>query len=186
MLTNIILFLVLLAAILVLITMVTNLLLMVPYVPTPNRVIEKMLSMANLQGDETVYDLGCGDARMLTIAKKQYPNIRAIGYELSPGVWMLAKLRVLFSKQNVELHMRDFFMADMRDADVFLLYLIPTVMAKLEKKLNEEAKPGTRVISHGFQFKDKEPVTVERCALPAWHFLKPKKYKGPRIFVYEW
>lgn len=173
-------------AIIILITMMTNLFLFVPFVPTPKRVVKFMIEKADLKGNETVYDLGCGDARLLTEAKKMYPGIRAIGYELSLGVWMAAKLRVWISRKDVKVHLRDLNHANLGDADVLLIYLVPEVMKKLKKKLDRELKPGTRVISHGFAIPEKEPVEVERCPLPSWHFIRPPGKKGPRVFVYEW
>ncbi len=173
-------------AIIILITMMTNLFLFVPFVPTPKRVVKFMIEKAELKGDETVYDLGCGDARLLTETKKMYPNIRAIGYELSLGVWILAKIRVWISQKDVELHLRDFNHAKLGDADVLLIYLVPEVMNKLKRKLDTELKSGTRVISHGFAIPDKEPMEVERCPLPSWHLIRPPGKRGPRVFVYEW
>lgn len=173
-------------AIIILITMMTNLFLFVPYVPTPKSVVKFMIEKARLKGDETVYDLGCGDARLLTETKKIYPNIKAIGYELSLGVWIIAKLRALISQKDIELHLRDFNHANLSDADVLLIYLVPEVMNKLKKKLDTELKPGSRVISHGFAIPEKEPVEVERCPLPRWHFFRPPGKEGPRVFVYEW
>ncbi len=168
------------------ITMMTGLLLFVPFIPTPRDVVRFMVKQANLKGNEVVYDLGCGDGRLLIEAKKQYPGIRAIGYELALGAWMVAKLRSWIARKKIELHMRDFFAADLKDADVLLLYLIPEVMKKVERKLSEDLKPGTRVISHGFEFKGREPISVERCPLPKWHFFRPSGRVGPRVFVYQW
>ena len=177
---------ILILSLILFVTMMTSLILFVPYVPSPMKVVEFMIGKANLKGNETVYDLGCGDARLLITAKKQYPNIRAIGYELPLGVWMLAKIRVLLSKQDVTVRLGNFLRANLSDADVILLYLIPEVMPKLQKKLEAELKKGTRIISHGFELPDRKPVLVERCPLPSWHLFKPKGKEGPRVYVYEW
>lgn len=167
-------------------TMMTSLILFVPYVPSPMKVVEFMIRKANLKGNETVYDLGCGDARLLITAKKKFPGIRAIGYELPLGVWMLAKIRVLLSKQKVTVRLGNFLRANLSDADVILLYLVPEVMPKLQRKLEAELRKGTRIISHGFAFPSREPILIERCPLPSWHFLKQKGKVGPRVYVYEW
>ncbi|MBT3835135.1 SAM-dependent methyltransferase [Candidatus Peribacteria bacterium] len=172
--------------ILILLTFIMSLWVWVPFVPTPNKVVDHMIKLAGFRGDETVYDLGCGDARMLIAAKKKHPGIKAIGYELPIGVWMLAELRVLFSRQKVDVRLGDFCKADVSDADIMLIYLVPEVMNTLKKKFDVELKKGTKVISHGFAIPGKEHVLVERCELPSWNFLKPPKQKGPRVFVYEW
>ncbi|MEK7136990.1 MAG: hypothetical protein AAB853_01780 [Patescibacteria group bacterium] len=188
------LILVALLTLIVLFTFVGSLLVLVPYVPTPKAVAAKMVELAGLHGDETIYDLGCGDGRILIEAKRKLPGIRAIGYELPIGIYLLGRLRVAlagFAKKSqpggrIELHMRDFFGADLRDADVLFLYLIPEVFARLEQKLQQELRPGTKIISHGFSFPGKEPEKVERCPLPSWRLFSPYGKEGPRIFVYRW
>ncbi|HLD07709.1 MAG TPA: methyltransferase [Candidatus Peribacterales bacterium] len=168
------------------VTMVTSLMLFVPYVPSPMQVVEFMIGKANIKGNEIVYDLGCGDARLLIAAKKKYPNIRAIGYELPLGVWLLAKLRVVFSKQDISIRLGNFLKANLSDADIVFLYLVPEVMKKLTEKMERELRKGTRVVSHGFELPGKTPLSVERCPLPSWHFFRPKGKEGPRVYVYEW
>lgn len=185
-LAELVLYSILILSIIILVTMVVSLWLLVPYVPTPKKVVEFMIERANLKGSETIYDLGCGDARILIATKKKFPGVRAIGYELPVGVWLLAKIRIWASKQNVIVHLQNYLKADLSDADVIFLYLVPEVMQKLCRKLEKELKPGTRVISHGFKFPDKEPLKVERCPLPTWHIMRPPKKKGPRVYVYEW
>lgn len=175
--------------ILLLITLATalvSLYVWVPFIPTPKKVAKRMVELAELKGNEVVYDLGCGDARLLIEAKKRYPGITAIGYELPIGVWMLAKLRVFLSHQKVEVHLKDFRKADFSNADTLLLYLIPEAMKPLRDKLDRELKKGATVISHGFAIPEKDHVHVERCILPAWHFIRPPRQEGPRIFVYKW
>lgn len=183
---DIVLWIILALSIVAAITMVTNLWVMVPYVPTSYRVVKRMIDLAECTGNETVYDLGCGDGRILISANKRYPGILAIGYELSMGVWMLAKLKVLWSRKKIPIYMKNYLGADVSDADIIFLYLFPEVMSKLRKKFDAELRPGTTVISHGFPFADKEPVHVERVELPSWHMMKPPKQKGPRVFVYKW
>jgi len=185
-LAEIALYAVLAFAIVILMTMLASLWLLVPYVPTPRKVVQFMIDKANLKGDETVYDLGCGDARILIAAKKKYPDITAIGYELPIGVWMIAKFMVWKSGLPITIHLQNYLKPNLSDADVIFLYLVPEVMHKLRKKLNEELGKGTKVISHGFAFPDKEPIEVERCPLPSWHIMRPPKKKGPRVYVYEW
>lgn len=177
---------ILILSLILFVTMMTSLILFVPFVPSPMKVVEFMIGKAHLKGNETVYDLGCGDARLLIAAKKKCPEIRAIGYELPLGVWMLAKTRALLSHQNVTVKLGNFLKTNLSDADVIFLYLIPEVMPKLRRKLESELKKGTRVISHGFELPGREPLLVERCPLPSWHLFKQKGKIGPRVYVYEW
>ena len=177
---------VLILCVITLITMIASLLVFVPFVPTPMPVVKRMVALANLRGQETVYDLGCGDARILIEAKKQHPAIRAIGYELPIGVWLLAKARVALSGVDITVRMRDFRVANLCDADVIFLYLIPDVMPMLLRKLTKEARTGTTIISHGFELPGKEPVHDERVTLPSWNPLRPSGKSGPRVLVYKW
>lgn len=130
----------------------------VPYVPTPWPIVSTMVKMADLRGDETVYDLGAGDARLLSIALQRHPRITAKGFEIIPTVWALGKLRLWVRKQKAVYRCRDFFGQNLADADVIFLYLIPSAMKSLEQKLDHELSPGTRVISHSFRFPGKTPV----------------------------
>ena len=170
----------------VLVTMLGSLWVWVPYVPTPYPVVRRMIELAELKGNETVYDLGCGDARILIAAKRHYPKIRAIGYELPLGIYLLARCKVWLSGLPIDVRMQDFRKANLNDADVLFLYLVPEVFAKLERKFETELRPGTRVISHGFEFPGKTPTRVERCPLWSWQFFTRGKSRGPRIFVYAW
>lgn len=171
---------------LALLTALGSLWVWVPYVPTPWPVVRKMVELAKMQGDETVYDLGCGDARLLIQAKRTYPAITAIGYELPLGIWLLAKFRVALARLRIDVHMRDFRKADLSDADVIFLYLIPETFAALERKFDAEIRPGTKIISHGFPLPGKTPLLVERCPLWTWRMFNRKGKVGPRIFVYQW
>jgi hypothetical protein len=173
-------------AVLTLVTVLTSLWVLVPYVPTPPKVVKRMVHLAALQGNETVYDLGCGDGRILIEAKKKIPSITAIGIELPLGVWLLAKCRVFFSRLQIRIAMRDYRTVNLSDANVIFLYLFPEVMQSLVDKFNRELSPGTKVISHGFPFAGKTPIHEERVSLPSWHLLRPPKKQGPRVFVYEW
>jgi hypothetical protein len=185
-LADIVLIAIALLSIVALATMLGSLWVWVPYVPTPRKVVRRMVELANLKGNETIYDLGCGDARILIEAKKRYPGIRAIGFELPLGIFLLAKLRVWLARVDVNVHMRDYLKADLRDADVLFLYLVPEVLPALERKLQSELKAGTKIISHGFPLRGRSPAHEERCPLLSWSIFRASGRKGPRIFVYRW
>ena len=117
-----------------------------------------MIRFAELTGTETVMDLGAGDARILIKAKKMYPSIRAVGFEILPVVWALGKLNIFLSRRNIEWRRADALKQDVSEADCIFLYLFPDVMKDLEEKFNRELKPGTKVISQVFRFRGREPV----------------------------
>ena len=148
-----------------------------PYGGSPAAVSAEMLRLARLRGTEIVYDIGAGDGRLLIHAKKMYPNIRAIGYENALGVWMAGKLRILLSGLSIRFLCRDALKANFRDADVIFLYLIPEMMQKLETKFDAELRPGTRVVSHAFQFHGKNPIEESKAA--GW--VREKK-----VYLYQW
>jgi ribosomal protein L11 methylase PrmA len=122
----------------------------VVYVPTPNDVVAKMLETAGVKKDDVVYDLGCGDARILVTAAKKF-GCRGVGYEIHPGRFQLAKDNV---KKNgvedlVEIRKQDIFEADLSQATVITLYLLPELNLRLVPQM-EKMKPGSRIVSHEY------------------------------------
>lgn len=144
-----------------------------PFLPTPKKTTEKMFDVAKVKPGEVVYDLGCGDGRFVRIASRKY-QARAIGIELNPLVYAYAKLLSL-GKKNETILFQDFIKRDLSDADVIMCYLLPPTMRKLEIKLEQEAKKGTRIISHGFQFKNWKPIET----------ILPDKKEYGKIYVFE-
>lgn len=103
-----------------------------------------------------VYDLGCGDARVLIALKQRHPNITAIGYERNWWPFILAKARIRGT--GVTVYHRNFYNADLRNADVVFCFLIQSVMPKVETLLQEQLKPGAVVYSYGFTFPNWKPA----------------------------
>jgi SAM-dependent methyltransferase len=125
-----------------------------PFVPSSQKIMEKMMELANIQPGERVYDLGCGDGRVVRAAAKQ--GARSIGFELSPFVYIIAKLRSLFLP-NTSIRFRDFWGQNLADADVVFCYLLTASMQTFKKELWPTLKPGTRVVSHAFAMEGIEP-----------------------------
>ena len=132
----------------------------VVYVPTPPEVVDKMLELAQVTKDDLVYDLGCGDGRIVVTAAKKF-GCKAVGYELRRG-------RVRASLENVKknnvghlvrIEQRDIFTLDLSKADVITLYLLPSLNVKLIPQL-EKLKPGSRIVSHDFDMKGVKPDKV--------------------------
>ena len=120
------------------------------FVPTPQDVVEKMLELAKVKQADVVYDLGSGDGRIVITAAKKY-GCKAIGYELDKELVesSRAKADAAGVKSLVTIEARDLFTADLRDADVIAVFLLPQQLEKLLPQL-EKMKPGTRIVSHQF------------------------------------
>ena len=134
-----------------------------PYVPTPSKVVRKMIKFADLEGTETIYDLGAGDARLLIESKNLFPKIVAKGFELSPLVFLLGKLRIWKSGHAITFRMQNIFRQNVSDADCIFLYLMPGAMKTLEDMFADQLQPGTKIISHAFRFpgrKHEKSMTV--------------------------
>jgi len=136
----------------------------VPYVPTPETVVEGMLDMAKVQPGERLVDLGSGDGRIAIAAAKR--GARAMGVELNPRLVSRARINAEMAgqKDNARFVRDDLFAVSLREADVVTLYLLPQINEKLRPKLLTEMRPGTRVVSHAFDMGDWPPDAYERIA----------------------
>lgn len=158
MLIDVLLFIALTLTVIVVVSVIAHIWATVPYVPTQYSLVHEALDMADIKNGDVLYDLGAGDGRVLTEAVKKQPSIRAIGYECVLSVWLWSKIRTFRSRKSVSLRFGNFFSQDLSDADIVFVYLFPKVMEKLEKKFRRELRPGTRIVSHAFRFKDLQPV----------------------------
>jgi protein-L-isoaspartate O-methyltransferase len=117
-----------------------------PYVSSPQPVVERMLDLARLKSGETLYDLGCGDGRILVSAAKSY-GARAVGVELSAT--LAQRARQLVDKEGlqdrVQIIERDMRAVDVSAANVVALYLMTDANEQLRPKLERELRPGARV-----------------------------------------
>lgn len=130
----------------------------VPYVPTPVEVVEAMLKLADVHPGDVVYDLGCGDGRIVIMAAEKFG---ATGTGVDVDRERLADARENARKAGVSGKVafleRDLFSADIRRASVVTLYLLPALNQKLRPKLLRDLKPGTRVVSFSFDMGDWKP-----------------------------
>lgn len=121
------------------------------YVATPHEVVERMLSEAKVRTGDVVYDLGCGDGRMVIAAAKKF-GTRGVGIDLDPA--RIKEARANAKAQGVDqlvtFRVADLFQTDLREATVVMLYLLPEVNRRLKPKLFAELAPGARVVSHDF------------------------------------
>lgn len=144
----------------------------VPYVPTPQSVVDGMLELAEVAKGDVVYDLGCGDGRIVITAAKKY-GATGIGVDLNPERIKEANENAKKSgvEEKVAFHEGDLFNFDFSKASVLTLYLLPDVNLKLMPKILSEMKPGSRVVSHAFDMGDWKPnkqISVDGKSVFLW------------------
>ncbi len=134
----------------------------VPYVPTPQEVVDRMLAIAQVKKGDVVYDLGSGDGRIVITAAKKY-GVKAVGFEIDPE-------RIKESRENikkagvghlVEIRQQDIRTVDLSRASVLTMYLLPEVNLMIRPNIWKQMKPGSRVVSHDFDMGDWKPLKVE-------------------------
>jgi len=123
----------------------------VPYVPTPQEVVNRMLEIAKVGKNDVLYDLGCGDGRIVITAAKDR-GARGVGIDINPERIAEAKANAQAAgvTDKVKFMVGDLFTADFSNADVVTLYLLPDVNRALRPQLWKQLKVGTRVVSHDF------------------------------------
>ena len=122
-----------------------------PYVPTPWVIVDEMLKLADIRGDDVVYDLGSGDGRLVIAAAKRF-GARGVGVELQTELVEMARIGAKHDgvADRVKFVQGDLFEADIKDASVVMLYLLPRFTTRLVPKLRAELRPGTRIVSHDY------------------------------------
>jgi len=145
-----------------------------PYVPSSPEVVNKMLELGKITTNDVVYDLGCGDGRILIATVKDFFAKRAVGYEINQSLFKTALNNIKKSNlfDRIELFNEDLFKADLSKANVVTLYLTSWANEKLKPKIENETKSGTRIISHDFEVHGWKPRLEER-------------FNGHALYVYE-
>ena len=133
-----------------------------PYVPTPQDVVDRMLALAEVNGQDTVYDLGCGDGRLVITAAKKY-GARGLGVDIDPE--RIAESEANAKKEGVEklvtFRLQDALTVDVSNATVVTLYLLSSSNLKLRPNLTKQLRPGSRIVSHAFSMGDWEPEKTD-------------------------
>jgi len=133
------------------------------YVPTEQVVVEKMLQMAKVKKDDVVFDLGCGDGRIVVTAAKKYGS-KGVGVDIDPArikdsLETMRKAEV--TAELVDIRQGDALkVKDLERASVIMLYMLPEFMEKLEPQMKARLKPGTRIVAHDYPFPNMEPDEV--------------------------
>jgi SAM-dependent methyltransferase len=155
----------------------------VPYVPSPPDVATEMLKLAQVTSNDKVYDLGCGDGRIVIAAAKSY-GARGVGIDINPARVRDAtdNARAANVLDLVRFETKDLFQYDFSDATVVMLYLSPTANLRLRPQLQAELKPGTRIVSHRFDMGDWKPdKTVFVLGRPLYLWIISQRSDLPRI-----
>ena len=137
-----------------------------PFVPTPEPVVERMLEAGELKPGQTLFDLGCGDGRILFTAAQKF-GARAVGVELSAKLVKGVNDRVqsLGLQNQIRVIEGNLLDVDLRSADVVTLYLMRLTNEKLKPNLKKQLKPGARVVSHDYEIMGWKPERVDRIVV---------------------
>jgi hypothetical protein len=153
----------------------------VPYVPTPAKVVDTMLSLAGVGPKDYLIDLGSGDGRIVIAAAKRF-GTRGFGVDIDGA--LVDEARREAQKQGVSdkvaFYARNLFITDISRASVITMYLFPQVNMRLRPRLFAELKPGTRIVSHDFDMDEWKPD--EKITVP----VPDKPYGEPKSDVYLW
>ena len=150
-----------------------------PYVPIKRRYARPLLSWAGLSADDIFYDLGCGDGRMLISAVKDFGVKKAVGYEVAPWPYLEARfsLRFFGASDGIQIFRKNFFRADLHDANFVYMYLFPKLVDRLASKLAGELKIGSKILCPSF------PIDLVRY--PEFKLLKSEKFDKITAYLYE-
>jgi predicted RNA methylase len=137
-----------------------------PSYPTPQAVVERMLALADVRPGEMVYDLGCGDGRIVITAATKF-SARAVGVEIRRDIYetTLARVASLGLSSHVRIVHGDALKTDLTSADVVTLYLLTSSNERLRPVLEAQLRPGARVVSHDFEIRGWKPEQTEKMVL---------------------
>lgn len=138
------------------------------FIPTPSAVINVIIDLAHLSSEDVVYDLGCGDGRILITAAQRY-GVRGVGIDIDRDRIQEATQQAELAGVSHLLHFRqqDLYKTDFRDATVVILYLLPHLNLKLRPTLLTQLQSGDRVLSHDFDMGDWPPDTQVKIPIEA-------------------
>jgi ribosomal protein L11 methylase PrmA len=134
----------------------------VPFVPSPQEVVDKMIELGGVKPGDVVYDLGSGDGRIVIAAAKR--GAKAVGFEIDGDLVKQSQenIRAAGVQDAAEIRQQDILTVDLSPASVVTMYLLPDVNLKLRPNLLSQLKPGSRVVSHSFDMGDWKPDKIER------------------------
>jgi ubiquinone/menaquinone biosynthesis C-methylase UbiE len=159
-----------------------------PYIPTPQIVVEKMLEAAHLHPDDLLYDLGCGDGRVVITAAQRF-GVHAVGVEIKESIYNSTRKRV--SEMGIESRVRilhaNALTLDLSPADVVTLFLLTRSNERLRPNFEKYLKPGARVVSYAFEIPGWTPTRMETVQIDKTlhriyvYEIQPKKAAKPAV-----
>ena len=158
----------------------------VPYVPTPEEVVVGMLKMAGVSQNDVVYDLGCGDGRIVITAAKLF-GARGGGVDNDPNLIRQSNenARRAGVADRVKFVEQDLFETDIREATVVTLYLLPELNLQLRPKLFRDLRPGSRIVAHEFDMGDWRPDNMAKVDRVKFYYYGRIPYEKDTCF-YSW
>ncbi|KKQ79036.1 MAG: hypothetical protein UT02_C0049G0006 [Parcubacteria group bacterium GW2011_GWC2_38_7] len=143
-----------------------------PWVPTNKKDVARFLDLAEIKAGDKVYDLGCGDGRLLFPAAEK--GAQVAGYEIFLLPYLIAKWKQYFftQKKQTKIVYKDFWHVNLADADIVYFFLMPKVYNKLKTKFEKELKPGTKIISYVWPIEGWTPLRVS------------ESHKAQKIYLY--
>ncbi|TSC90985.1 MAG: putative methyltransferase [Parcubacteria group bacterium Licking1014_17] len=152
----------------------------VPFISVSRKIVGCVVQAMNIKDNDMVYELGCGDCRVLAAAYNQNPMAKYIGIEKNTIPFLLSKwrLRKILKPDSVDLLKKDMFDCNLSEATIVYAYLYPHIMDKLLPKLKQELKPGAKLVSCDFIFKEKEFNEIIDLK-------RPGKSLGKKLYVYR-
>ena len=131
-----------------------------PWVPTRYRDVERFLKLADIKVGDVVYDIGCGNGRMIIASAKK--GAIGVGLEVSLFPYLLARINQLLNRKlNVKILFRDLWFVDLKNADVVYFFLMQDILPKLKIKLQKELKKGARVVAYVWPIPDWTPTKID-------------------------
>lgn len=130
-----------------------------PFIPTPMNAVHEVLKHAKIKKGDVLYDLGAGDGRFLHFAEKDY-GAHAIGYEVDPGVFFLAKMKQWLFGWKGKMIRASFKNKNLENADVIVFYMMPRSLKKLQGFFEKQIAGGTRIVSYVFAIGDLKPKKI--------------------------
>ena len=154
-----------------------------PYVPTPQVVVDEMLKLANVGATDFVVDLGSGDGRMIITAARNF-KARGLGVDIDAGLVSLAQKQAKAEGVGdlAKFIEQDMFKTDLSKATVITLYVLPDFMEKLRPRLLKELRPGTRIVAHDYHMSDWYPDRQFSMTVPE----KVKANGTDKAYLYLW
>jgi len=148
-----------------------------PFVPIPKEIEDDVVEALELKPDSILYDLGCGDARILLKAVKKHPTIKAVGIEVAFVPYLLAKLKTR-KHENIIIKRENIFKTDISGATHIFMYLYPKVINKLIGTIKNQCSPNTVLVTCDFEITSISPIKIIELE-------KTSHPRGKKLFVYN-